>query len=164
MRERPIRIALMLVDLLLALSATVGAVGLVVGYMNIPLSGLRGTPFVDYTVPALLLGLVVGGSALVAAAIALFWPRKLVPRKLVPLGLAPLRMGPLASAAAGGIMVGWMVVEIAMLGLVLWVQAFYLAVGLVMIGLAILLQRAESQQRAEPYSPAATDRPHAHAA
>jgi hypothetical protein len=44
--------------------------------------------------------------------------------------------------------VGWMVIEIAMIGLDTWVQALYLVVGLVMIGLAGLLQWAESHATA----------------
>lgn len=128
MRERRIRIALVVVDLFAAVSAIVGAVGLVVGYMNIPLSALNGTPFADFTVPALLLGIVVGGSALVAAVIALVGPRQLET---------------LASAGAGVVMVVWMTVEIAMIGLAIWVQVAYFAVGLLMIGLAALLQWAK---------------------
>ncbi|MGZ3665910.1 MAG: hypothetical protein ACXVDA_15680 [Ktedonobacterales bacterium] len=134
MGEKGVRIALVVVDLFAALSAIVGAVGLIVGYIEIPLSVLQGTPFTDFTVPALLLGIVVGGSALAAAAIALFGPR---------------RIAPLASAVAGCIMVGWMTVEIAMIGLAIWVQAAYFVVGLLMIGLAVwleLLQRAELHQ------------------
>ncbi|WIG60715.1 MAG: hypothetical protein OJF49_003463 [Ktedonobacterales bacterium] len=131
MRESVIRIALVVVDLFAAVSAIVGAIGLVVGFMDIPLSVLSGTPFADFTVPALLLGIVVGGSALVAAAIALFGPRSLES---------------LASAAAGCIMVGWMVVEIAMIGLAIWVQAAYFVVGLLMIGLAGLLEWAKARQ------------------
>src|SRR5215831_4392485 len=99
MRVRGIRIALIAVDVFLAVSAIVGAIGLVVGFMNIPLSVLDGTPFADFTVPALLLGVVVGGSALAAAAIAAFGPR---------------RYESAASAGAGCVMVGWMVVEVAM--------------------------------------------------
>jgi len=125
MEEKGIRIALIVVNLFAAVSAIVGAIGLLVGFMNIPLTELTGTPFADFTVPALLLGIVVGGSALVAAIIALFGPQ---------------RFEALASAAAGCIMVGWMAVEIAMVGLDIWVQAAYFAVGLVMIGLAALLQ------------------------
>lgn len=127
MNERGARIALVVVDLFAAVSAIVGAVGLIVGFMNIPIDVLRGTPFADFTVPALLLGFVVGGSALAAAAIAVFGPR---------------RIETLATAAAGCIMVGWMTVEIAMIGLDTWVQALYFAVGLAMIGLAGLLQWA----------------------
>lgn len=131
MRESVIRLALVVVDLFAAVSAIVGAIGLVVGFMDIPLSVLSGTPFADFTVPALLLGIVVGGSALVAAVIALFGPR---------------RLESLASAAAGCIMVGWMAVEIAMIGLGIWVQAAYFVVGLLMIGLAGLLEWAKTRQ------------------
>ena len=141
MDEKSVRIALVVVNLFAAVSAVVGAIGLLVGFMNIPLSELAGTPFADFTVPALLLGIVVGGSALVAAIIALFGPR---------------RFEALASAAAGCIMVGWMTVEIAMIGLDIWVQAAYFAVGLVMIGLAGLLQWAKARQTG------VSGQPHAH--
>src|SRR5579859_306047 len=96
--------------------------------MNIPVTVLSGTPFTDFTVPALLLGPVVGGSALAAAIIAAYGPR---------------RFDALASAAAGGITVGYLTVEIAMIGLGAWPQVVWLLVGLVMIGLAALLWRAE---------------------
>jgi len=129
MNERSIRITLIVVDLFAAVSAIVGAIGLLAGFMNIPVSVLNGTPFADFTVPALLLGSVVGGSALVAATIALFGPRQ---------------FEALASAGAGCIMVGWMTVEVAMIGLAIWVQAAYFDVGLLMIGLAGLLLAAES--------------------
>jgi hypothetical protein len=138
MRERNVRIALVVVDLFAAVSAIGGAVALV-GYMESPLSVLRGTPFADFTVPALLLGIVVGGSALAAATIALFGPRRIAL-------FGPWRMEPLASAAAGCIMVGWLTVQIAMIGLYKWQQALYFAVGLLMIGLAGLLQWAGSRQ------------------
>jgi hypothetical protein len=94
---------------------------------------------VDFTVPALLLGIVVGGSALAGAMIALFGPRKITL-------FGPWRIEPLVSAAAGCIMMGWITVEIAMIGLGSWLQPFYFAVGLVMIGLAGLLQWAEAHQ------------------
>ncbi len=137
--ERGTRIAVVLVDLFAAVSAFAGAVGLVVGYMDVPLSVLRTTPFADFTVPALLLGFVVGGSALAAAAIAVFGPHRIAL-------LEPWRFDAVATAAAGCIMVGWMTVEIAMIGLDIWVQAAYFAVGLLMIGLAGLLQWAGSHQ------------------
>jgi hypothetical protein len=129
MGERGLRTAVVGVDLFEAVSAIVGAVGLVVGFMDIPLSVLSGTPFTDFTVPALLLGVVVGGSALVAAVITAFGPR---------------RAGALASAAAGGITVGYLTVEIALIGLGSWAQVVWLLVGLLMIGLAALLWQAES--------------------
>jgi hypothetical protein len=139
MRERNIRIAVVVVDLFAAVNAIVGAIGLVVGYMAIPRSTLSGTPFADFTVPALLLGIVVGGSALAAAAIAAFSPR----------GSALFgrwKIDALATAIAGCIMVGWMAIEVALIGLAIWVQAAFFVVGLLMIVLAALLQGAESHQ------------------
>ena len=129
MNEKRVRIAVVVVDLFEAVSAFLGAVGLVVGFMNIPVSVLDGTPFTDFTVPALLLGLVVGGSALVAAIIAVFGPR---------------RFDALTSAVAGCITVGWLTIEIAMIGLQSWAQVVWLLVGLVMVGLAAVLSHAES--------------------
>jgi uncharacterized membrane protein len=134
MSEKGVRIAVVGVDLFEAVSAFVGAVGLVVGFMNIPVSILTGTPFTDFTVPALLLGFVVGGSALVAAVITAFGPR---------------HFGALASAAAGGITVGWLTIEIAMI----WAQVVWWLVGLLMIGLAALLWRAESHAAGVSASP-----------
>lgn len=133
MGEKGLRVSVVVVDLFEAVSAAVGAVGLVVGFMNIPLTVLNSTPFADFTVPAILLGFVVGGSALVAAAIAMFGPR---------------RIDALASAAAGFITVAWLAVEITMIGLGSWAQVAYLLVGLVMVGLAGLLWRAESHRPA----------------
>lgn len=141
MGERGVRIAAVVVDLFAAVSAFAGALGLVVGFMNIPLSVLRTTPFADFTVPALLLGFVVGGSALAAAVIALFGPRRLAQ-------LEPWHVDALTTAAAGCIMVGWMTVEIAMIGVGSWLQPTYFVVGLLMIGLAALLQWAESRPAA----------------
>ncbi len=138
MSERAVRIAVIVVDLFAGISAVVGAVGLVIGFMQIPLSVLSGTPFADFTIPALLLGLVVGGSALAAAMIALFGPRLTL--------LEQWRPEPLATAFAGAIMVGWMTVEILMIGLGTWVQVAYFVVGLLMVGLAVLLQEAEWRQ------------------
>jgi hypothetical protein len=135
MGQKGARIAMVAVDLFAAVSAIVGAVGLLAGFMNVPLSVLEGTPFSDFTVPALLLGIVVGGSALAAAAIAVFGPRRIE---------AP------ATAAAGCVMVGWMTVEVAMIGLDVWVQAAYFAVGLLMIGLAGLLHLARIRAVQQP--------------
>jgi hypothetical protein len=131
MTERNVRVVLVAVDLFGAVSAIVGAIGLVAGFMAIPLSVLAGTPFADFTVPAVLLGVVVGGTALAAAAIGAFGPR-------------PIEA--LASAAAGCVMAGWMVIEVAMIGLGSWLQPTYFAVGLVMLGLAGLLQWAKAHR------------------
>lgn len=154
MRKSNIRIAVVVVDLLAAIGAIAGAVGLVIGFMKIPLSVLSGTSFVDFTVPALLLGFVVGGSALAAAVIALFGPRKLTV-------LGTWSFDALASATAGCIMVGWMVIEVVLIGLGSWLQPLFFGVGLVMIGLAALLQWAEPRQTEYRSGVSVRDRHHA---
>ena len=140
MNERGIRIATVVVDLFEAASAAIGAVGLVVGFMDIPVSVLRGTPFADFTVPALLLGFVVGGSALVAAGVT---------------ALARHPYDALASAIAGAITVGWIAIEIAMIGIGSFAQVVWGLVGVVMMALATMLywagrQRAESVRLPRP--------------
>lgn len=140
MSERGIRVAVVAADLFEAVSAIVGAVGLVVGFMNIPLSALQGSPFTDFTYPALLLGFVVGGSALVAGIVTGF-------------AFGPRRFDALASGAAGFITIGWLVIEIAMIGLASWAQVVWLLVGVLMVVLAGFLWLAESH-------PAASTRTH----
>jgi hypothetical protein len=129
MNENRIRIAVIAADLFEAASAIVGAVGLVVGFMNIPVSVLATTPFTDFTVPALLLGVVVGGSALAAGIIT-------------ALQLRPYDA--LVSGAAGCITVGWMAIEVGLIGLGIWAQVVWWLVGAVMILLAVLLWQAET--------------------
>ena len=135
MSKRGIRVAVIAVDLLEAVSAIVGGIGLLVGFMNIPISVLHGGPFSDFTVPGLLLAVVVGGSALVAACVTAF---------------RTTRLGAIASAAAGCVTVGWITTEVAMIGLGSWLQVTYFAVGVVMIALAALLWRAESVSGLKP--------------
>ena len=129
MNEKRIRIAVVAADLFEAASAFLGAAGLVVGFMGIPVSILSGTPFADFTVPALLLGFVVGGSALVAGIVT-------------ALGLRP--WDALTSAAAGCITVGWLTIEVGMIGLGSWAQVAWWLVGVLMIALAVLLRLAET--------------------
>ena len=69
MSEKRIRITVVAADLFEAASGAVGAVGLLTGFMKIPVSILGGTPFADFTVPALLLGFVVGGVARLIVAL-----------------------------------------------------------------------------------------------
>jgi hypothetical protein len=133
MNETRIRIAVAAIDLFEAVSAIVGAIGLVVGFMNIPVAVLSGTPFADFTIPALLLGVVVGGSALVAAVVS---------------ALGHRYYDAVASGIAGGITVGFLTVEIAMIGLGAWPQVVWMLVGLAMVGLGALLWQVETRSAA----------------
>ncbi len=133
-----IRIALLVIAAFIATSAIEGGVavlgGVVFGY-KLPLTWLAGTPFGDYTIPGLALAIVVGGSALIAAATVFIHREWAV----------------LVSATAGLMMVGFLIVEIvsidSKLGNALLtslaVQLFYFVLGLALIGLAGFLWMRE---------------------
>jgi hypothetical protein len=120
MTHRAARTVLVVVDLLIAVSAIGGGAAILAGWVLMPLAWLHGTPFTSYTIPALVLLLVVGGSSLAAAVTEVAQPI----------------LGALVSFAAGFILVGWIAEEVAMLGLGSFLQPMMLVVGLVTIGLA----------------------------
>ena len=89
----------------------------------------QGTPFTDATVPMLLLVIVVGGSSLLAAATVFI-------RHAWSVVLA---------ATAGLIMIAWEVIELAVVQQFSGVQAFFMAIGVVVIALAAYLWTTEFQ-------------------
>lgn len=117
----PMRVALIVLELFVGLGAVVGGVGVATNTIGLPEGLLRGSPFDSYLIPGLVLVFVVGGSQLAAAAAV----------------LRRHELGAAASVLAGLILVGWMVVEIAIIGLGHWVQGFYLVLGLLILVLAM---------------------------
>ena len=102
MKHKIIRIALIVIELFVGLWAVIGGVGLMTGaipFLLMPVEYLQGTPFSDYTIPGLLLLIVVGGSFLFAAATI----------------LTGREVGVLASALAGLIVIGFEAVEVAII-------------------------------------------------
>ena len=91
-------------DLFLAVSALYGAAWVV---PDLPREWLRGTPFPDYTVPALSLGIVIGLGAVVSAAMLMFRPR----------------WGALASVVVGAGLMIFELVETSVIGWDLWLHA-----------------------------------------
>ena len=123
MNARMVRNALLVVEVLVGLSAVAGGVGLIAGFLGMPLEQLQGTPFNDYLIPGLILAIAVGGSHLVAASL-----------------LAdhhPLAV--LTSLAAGCVMMGWIVGEVILLGYISVLQPLMFAFGLLVFGLAAYL-------------------------
>ena len=90
------RIALSIID---GFAGVSGLIGLVLvtfaGDYVFPAHWLIGTPFRSYVVPGLILGFVVGGSALLAMGAT----------------IKRARVGPVLSLIAGAIMIGWIVGE-----------------------------------------------------
>jgi hypothetical protein len=118
-----VRTALLALDLFVGLTAVTGGLAILLGAIQMPGEWLYHTPFSSYQVPGMVLAVIVGGSALVAAVAVMVrsvWD-------------AP------ASLVAGIILVGWVVAEVAMLGLQSGLQPFYFVIGLLMIGLATRL-------------------------
>lgn len=62
-------VTLIILSVFLALSAIAGCIQLLEGTYAPPVDMLQGSPFKDYIFPGLALGLIVGGSALLAAVL-----------------------------------------------------------------------------------------------
>ena len=131
MKHKLIRIALVALEVFVALGALAGGIGLLTGAIPASLEGLQGSPFVDYTIPALSLMVIVGGSMLLAAATI----------------LSGREIGVLASAFAGLVMMIFEIVEVAVIDrtggselvFAVVLQTFYFALGLAIFVLACSL-------------------------
>src|SRR5437762_11972532 len=99
MNHNAIRIPLIVIEAFIGLGAIGGGIAILTGAFDqwLPLAWLQGTPFSDYTIPGLMLAIVVGGGMLLAAA-TVFIQREVTV---------------LLSAAMGLIMIGFEVVEVA---------------------------------------------------
>jgi hypothetical protein len=106
-----------------ALNAFAGGYYGMSGAEDVPREWLEGTPFDDYFIPGLVLFVIVGGSFM-AAAIAVF---------------AKLHRGRAAALAAAAIVLAWLVVELALIGYVSWMQPATTIGGLLILVLAWLL-------------------------
>ena len=140
MKHTLVRITIGVPEAFIALSAIAGGIVLLSGTYKdgvlieaggrgqFPLEWLQHTPFNDYTIPAFILAIGVGGSSLIAAFM-IFTGRE---------------EGVLASVAAGLIMAGYIVVEVVMLRQgASWTEGLYFGLGLLISGLAAYLWRAE---------------------
>jgi hypothetical protein len=131
MQHKLVRITLAVLEGFGALTAIAGGIALMVGEIQFPLAWLQGTPFSDYTIPGLVLFLVVGGGMLLAVATVFLQREGAV----------------LISMAVGLFLMAFEVVEIASvdskageaLALALLLQVFYFVLGLVIFGLATYL-------------------------
>ena len=108
---------------LLALNAFAGGYYGMAGAPNVPREWLQGSPFDNYFIPALVLFVVVGGTALIAA-------------------VAVFRNSPRARLAAlfsGVVALGWIAVQLAIIGYVSPLQPAVAIAGVLIIILALKL-------------------------
>lgn len=119
--ERPLLIVL---DSFLAVTAIAGGIGLLTGTIALPLAWLQGAPFTTYTIPGLTLLLIVGGSASLATCLLLLRHAR----------------GAIAAGISGAMIIGFELVEVLIVGseagLMRSLQAFYVALGLLIVALA----------------------------
>ena len=119
-------IAIAILTGFIALTAIGGGIALLVGVEadRFPLEWLQGTPFKDYTIPALLLAIGVGGSSLVASITT----------------VTGRKVSAIAAMSAGLTLVGYIVVEVLILKQVppgpTVIEYIYFGLGLAIFGLA----------------------------
>ena len=119
------RIALVILQLLVALNAIGGGVYGLGGAKSVPASWLEGSPFHSYTIPSLFLLVVIAGGMIVAAAA---W-------------LLRLSAAPWLSLAMGLVLMAWIVVQVAIISLVSWMQPTSFIAGAAIAALAGALIR-----------------------
>jgi hypothetical protein len=129
-----LRLTLAVLELFLAATTIWGAIFVVPA---LPREYLRWGPFSDFTIPALALGILCGGSALAALAAVLMRPR----------------LGALLAVVSGVMMIGFELVEIGVVGFiavtspdqpVAWLQVFYIVFGAAVMLLGARLWKAET--------------------
>ena len=137
MQHKGIRIALAVIQAVVGLGAVGGGIAILTGAFDqwFSVAWLTGTPFSDYTIPGLVLLLVVGGGMLLGAA------TQFIRREWAVL----------LSAAQGLILLGWEVVEVAIIDRYAQAvipstvvqQVLFTVLGLVIFGLAAFLWMRE---------------------
>jgi len=98
------------------------------GASGVPTEWLEGSPFPDYFVPSLILLVVVGGSLLMAAIAV----------------VAGLRIARLSASAAGLVLLGWLVAQLAIIGYVSWMQPTTAIAGVLVLLLGSLLPPSQA--------------------
>lgn len=120
-RVSAIRLGLAVVSAFVALTAIGGGLALLTGLETerYPLENLVGTPFATYTIPALLLAGVVGGSAAISFVSC----------------LRPSGHTGSWTVAAGTILMGWIVGEVVLLRPPhwSWIEILYFALGVALL-------------------------------
>jgi hypothetical protein len=132
-RKSSIRYALGGLLLFGALNAFAGGYYGLSGAPGVPAEWLEGSPFSDYTIPSLILFIVVGGS-LVIASVAVF---------------ARSHIGRAGAFTAGTVLLSWIAVQLAIIGYVSWMQPATTVGGLLILLLAWMLPPPDSPRRVQ---------------
>jgi len=125
------RIAIITIQLLVMLNAFGGGYYGLSGAPGVDPAWLDGTPFSSYFVPSLFLFTVIGGGMAVATAA---WILK-------------SRVAPWLSLAMGVTLMSWIVVQVAMIGYVSWMQPVSFVAGAAVATLAGSALRGVRRER-----------------
>jgi hypothetical protein len=109
---------------LTAVNAVGGSLYGLRGAPEVPREWLEGSPFDDYKIPSLFLGITVGGSSAVSAATAWRGNDHAAP----------------ATIAARGILTAWVAAQVATIGLRSFLQPLFGGAGITMISLGLSLR------------------------
>jgi len=107
-----------------AINAIGGSIYGIRGAPKVPREWLQGSPFEDYTVPSLILGIAVGGTSLAVTTTA--WR-------------GHKAAGP-ASVVAGVVLSGWIAAQVAIIGPRSFLQPLFGGVAITMIALGVKLR------------------------
>ncbi len=125
MKRQPERLVLIVLAAFAAISALAGGYGVAsTNGLGMPMAWLKTTPFANYLVPGLILGFVVGGSALVATILLVIrhpW-------------------GYVVAFGAGAIMLGWIIGEILLIQQFTWLHVVYALNGVLLMVSAAWLE------------------------
>lgn len=127
--ESPIRKLLMFALFFVFISAVAGAIGLIGGGINIPLSLIEDSVFGSYFIPGLILGFVVGGTSLLALIAV----------------LKKNRFAADLSVVAGFGLIIWIFVEMYIIRASHWSHALYFASGMAILLFSFLLRSVEEK-------------------
>ena len=128
---------LFIASIFVALTAIGGGITLAIGMDKFPAAWLIGTLFSSYLIPGLILAVVVGGSAAIAAVAT----------------LCRSDAGTLASMLAGAILLGWLIGERlilpkeAFVPQFWWLEAIYIAAGLLMLVPGLTVRWTDRRRR-----------------
>ena len=109
-----LRVALVVIEVLVAVNAVFGGVGLMTSGMGMPTAWLAGTPFTTWVLPGVALLVLVAVPQLWGAWTA--WRRH--------------RLAPLVAMAVGGALSAWIIVQIALLQQYFFLQPIIAGIGL----------------------------------
>jgi hypothetical protein len=122
---------LVVLEVLVAVNALYGGIGLIVNGMGMPPDWLAGTPFGSWAIPGVLLILLVAAPMAGAAIVELAGGR---------------RAGQL-SMIAGAVLVGWIVAQVVILRHYFILQPILFAVGVLIVALARLVPHRRPRGR-----------------